>query len=544
MSKPIPIDVLAAARNCILQAMKADAGGTALPEVPPAVLNQAIESMRTNNPPPAGGISLVDKTATLLKTIIKELYDPFRAALATGRIERPFVEGGGLRLKTAAALPLATETPAVFLIEEYRLTSFLGRYGLGRTLTAMSLFPGEETTIRLKSWRNSSTTRTDTSSVIDSEEKEISNRFSEKVSQESSNTTTVQEKSSWEVAGSASADWGVAKASVSGGASAETQTGREHFARIATEQVGENAREARSHRKTEVGASTTTSVAEGEEESIERVIRNINLRRTLNFIFRELNQEYVTRLHMTGIRFAYAIPGKAGTWTEYTLDEFPTLLDIAIVQPRRKQVAADILATVATVHDLALKPVYPLQLIKVAPNGSLTVSELKPIANTANGLNPDDMPVKGSRRSLRWKPGPLSPANADPSTDPQTEADPHAVDGVLSSQQFNVMPTGAIVVDAALGKQDALDYYAIQSQNEQLAEIKAANRRETLLNEALALLEPEQRVRAYAEATFGPPSQKASQFTTSEPVRDGAAPRGDGEVVPRTEGGEVAGSDR
>ena len=43
---------------------------------------------------------------------------------------------------------LQDSTCALFLSEDYRLTSVLGRYGGGRTLSTISRLPGEETAIR------------------------------------------------------------------------------------------------------------------------------------------------------------------------------------------------------------------------------------------------------------------------------------------------------------------------------------------------------------------------------------------------------------
>jgi hypothetical protein len=507
MTAPIPIDVLATAQNLIRQAIAADASGTALPPVPDAMLSQAIEGWRTSNPAPQGAVSLVDKAASLLNMIIKDLYEPFRTALPNGRIDRPRVTDAGLSLETVAAIsPIPAN--ALFLIEEYRATSFLGKYGVGRTLSTMSLLPGEETTIRLKTWRNTSTTRTDTSSVVDSEDVTVSDRFADQLSKETTDTATQQASTSWHVEASASASWGWGSADLSAGASGETQTGRESFARTASEQVRENAREARSQRKTEVTTSSTTAVTAGDEDSIERVVKNVNLRRTLNFLFRELNQEYITRLHLTGVRFAHCTPGKQGTWTEYPLTDLPKLLDRLILPAKRQSVAASILGVVATIHDRGLAPVQPLQLVTVGPGGAFTVTDLKP---TANGLNQAEMPIKGSGRFVRWKPGPLAPAGANPENDPQTPADRLAVDGVLLSEQSIVMPTGAILVEAVLGERDAVDDCVMRAQEAELAASEARNGRESLLNAALADLEPEERVRAYAEATFGPDGSQQSQ---------------------------------
>jgi hypothetical protein len=470
-----------------------------------AMLSQVIEAWRINHPVPDGCVSLVDQLASLLKTMVRDLYDPYRAALPTGRIMRPVKSGATVTLETAAAVQGQL---AVFLIEEYQLTSFLGKDGVGRTLTTLSLLPGEETTIRFKTWRNTSTTRTDTASVVDSEEQEVSEEFATKLEHESSETTTRAEASSWSASASAKAEWwGVASVEASAETSGDIQTGRENFARTAAEEVAKNARVARSNRKTELATSTTTTTVTGAEDSVDRIVKNVNLRRTLNFLFRELNQEYVTRLHLTGIKFAHCTPGKDGTWTEYALADLPELLHRLIVESQRPKVAAMALSPTVTVYDQDMRPVHPLQLLTVDGDGSPTVTELKPAGGM---LNLNDMPVKGSGRFVRWKPGPLAPAGAEP---PDSD---HAVDGVLLSEQSIVMPTGTIVVDAALGAYDALDEYAMRAQEAQLVASEVANQREALLNEALGKLDPEQRVQAYAQATFGPANPDNAELVTPE----------------------------
>jgi hypothetical protein len=42
-----------------------------------------------------------------------------------------------------------------------------------------------------------------------------------------------------------------------------------------------------------------------EETSFERVIENVNVSRTLNFVFRQVNQEFISLYHLTDVRIAY-----------------------------------------------------------------------------------------------------------------------------------------------------------------------------------------------------------------------------------------------
>jgi hypothetical protein len=497
MTSAIPIDLLNAFENCIRAAITKD--DTALPPASEYALRQEIDRWRSNTASPPSGATLeYDNALARLTAMARDLYEPFRQALTSGRILRPMVTNGAFLTEPVAVAPQGSRE--LFLIEDYRLTSFLGRYGIGRTVSTLSLLPGEETAISLKTWATTSTTRTDTSSVVDSEDNEVSNKFASTLATEATDTQTQQDASAWNVAASAEAKFIWGSASVSAGASGQSQSDREQFARTATEQVSENARKARSARVTQVTSSTTTSITTGQEDVTERLLRNVNLRRTLNFMFNELNQEYVTRLHMTGVRLAEATPGEQGTWTEYPLSQLSDLLHDAIKSQYYTEVATNVIGAIATVNDHALTPVHPLELLTVNADGSITAMTV----TSATQLGPDLLPLPGTRNSLRWRPGPLAGAGSTT----QQKDDQFAVDGVLLSEQKIVMPTGSVIVDAALGKHDALDEYAMRAQEAQLRDSENSARRERLLNDALCALKvPAERVRAYAEATFGADGQ-------------------------------------
>ena len=61
-----------------------------------------------------------------------------------------------------------TVTPRVYLVETYRLSSFLGVYGAGKTIKTFSLFPGEKTKISVKTYAKRETDAKDASSILDS----------------------------------------------------------------------------------------------------------------------------------------------------------------------------------------------------------------------------------------------------------------------------------------------------------------------------------------------------------------------------------------
>ena len=107
-------------------------------------------------------------TATsVLATVRGVSDDAIRANLRSGRV--PYViktATGGTTLTFADVGTIPS--PAIYLVETYRMSNFLGDYGAGRTVGTFSLLPGEKTKISITTYKSSTTTEADTSSVFDS----------------------------------------------------------------------------------------------------------------------------------------------------------------------------------------------------------------------------------------------------------------------------------------------------------------------------------------------------------------------------------------
>src|SRR3569833_2089285 len=58
--------------------------------------------------------------------------------------------------------------PSLLLVEYCRLSSFPARYGAGRTIKTFSLLPGEKTRIRVNTYKRSSQSVAQSSSILDS----------------------------------------------------------------------------------------------------------------------------------------------------------------------------------------------------------------------------------------------------------------------------------------------------------------------------------------------------------------------------------------
>ncbi|MGH3448659.1 MAG: hypothetical protein ACRDP4_13655, partial [Nocardioidaceae bacterium] len=290
-----------------------------------------------------------------------DLVKQFTAAAQQGTVLVPTVDGSGKGVVTEAP-ETPDPAPALFLVEKYDVSSFLGDYGMGRTIRTFTLLPGESTTIRLKTWQSSKESIKQSSSIIDSSEQSAKERFANKMQDETTDKRTRSDSQSWAVEAEASASWGFGSASVKASAEGEYHSGREQFARSATEAVSEHARDSSSKRQLSVTSSAETETETGEETSIERAISNVNMRRVLNFVFRELNQTYTTKLHLTNIWVAFT-NGRENTWRQVPVAGLRGLLTEFLRPEKVDETAQRILKVAGLVFDADDVPVRVLEVV-------------------------------------------------------------------------------------------------------------------------------------------------------------------------------------
>ena len=411
--------------------------------------------------------------------VLDGLASRFVAAANEGRVLSPVPGPGGTDVTDTVPVDAQPE-PQLFLVEKFAISSFLRDYGMGKVVKTFTLLPGESTTIRIKTWRSTKQSRKDSSSIIDSQEQEAKERFETTVQSETTDKTTTSQEEKWSVEASASATWGWGKASVKVAASGEYQSGREQFAKQVSSAVGEDARRASSKRELSVTSESEVSLEEGSEEVIERTISNVNVRRVLSFVFRELNQEYVTHLHLTDILVAYS-NGMDGVWRQVPISGLRGLLAEVLKDQnsKREAIAREILKFASIAFDANDEPVQTLELITYEKtDDSFTVS---PVPKNLAGM--PEPPTEG--KFYRFKRGFLG----------QT-----LVDGVLLSSQKIVMRTDSVIVEALLGESDALDAFAMEIQAAAATEKSLQNQREILLQDTLAAVQdPEVRAELAAK---------------------------------------------
>lgn len=379
------------------------------------------------------------------------LHNKYLQQLALGKLERLNVHwGGGV---TSAPTEMAADPePRLFLVEVWGISSFLGNYGVGRTVKTMTLLPGETMTIRVRTWRATSSSRTQGSSIVDSHTTEAAEKFGEEMQRQTTDKATRSKSESWHAEAEASASWGFGSAKVSGGGAGDYHSGTEAFAQKARDTTEEHARKASESRQNTVTSSSEESEKSEDETVTERTIANVNMRRTLSFVFRELNQEYITKVHLQDVRVGFT-NGQPGTWREVSLSGLKGLLDEVLRQkvligPQvslQNRVAKDILATIAVRFDHRDLRVPMLEEIERDAEGAYTPK----VVQSVKDINPLE-----ASRYYRMRRGALNQEGAD-----------WPVPGVVTQEMKIVMRTDSIIAEALLGQSDALDDFAMAAQS-------------------------------------------------------------------------------
>ena len=348
--------------------------------------------------------------------------------------------------------------PRIMLVESHRLSSYLGAYGVGRVLSTMSLLPGEKTRITVRSYTRESTKRAEASSILDSFTQESADDFETAMQSEQSQKDTSAESFEYHAEAEAEGVWGWGRAKVSGGVKGATSSSREEFAKNSSSAVSKHAQKASAKRDIQINSTSEATAEAGQEQEIVREIENINVSRTMTFVFRQMNQEFVTIHHLTDLRLAF-FNGDSTRTREYTLPELDDLLNDVIVPAKREDVRKAIEAEIGNILDYrGLAPTACGVDGKPAPAGRAFV-EQKSVQNQA-----------GQEQRKYWSfARDLYSIYADDRTNIKS------IQGIILNVSKNAMRTDGLIVDTILGGGDGLDAYSHGLQDEKIRRTRLDN---------------------------------------------------------------------
>lgn len=379
--------------------------------------------------------------------------------------------------------PVPKARPRLVLLESYRLSTFLGRYGAGRTIKTLTLLPGEKTKISIKTYKKTESEAKSASSILDSFTRESADDFERAVGSETSDKRSETENFEYHAEAEASASWGFGSAKVSGGVRGGSTSAREEFAKNVSNATEKHASKASAKREVNVNTSFQVTESAGEETAVEREVENVNVSRTLNFVFRQMNQEFLTLLHLVDVRVGF-FNGLPDSKIEVPLSRLDELLEEVVVAEERTAVRGAILAQVRSISDYR-------------DHQHEDFVEFHSTDGTAEAVNGE----AGYWRVSRTK---------------EMEVDGHRVPGVVVAASRNVVRTDGVVAEAMLGQADALDDYSKGLQDEAVVEkqLENANRRleNSRIETALEILRAGDQERASLFPTlFRPPAEPSRE---------------------------------
>lgn len=337
--------------------------------------------------------------------------------------------------------------PHLYIIEHYRVETYLGNYGAGETVKTFSLLPGEKTTISIKTYKQSQTTRKDSRNVLDSFDKETATELERMLMATADSSVTRDRSGSISDTMSLSATIPVKAATI--GASntrnlnASAKTIRADALKLVNKVIGKQVQKSVSSRKIDVETEITRTETSSMEQSIVRVLENINKSRVLNFVFRQLNQQLITVTYLEDVSFLF-MNGYPESTRRADLATLKDLIDEIIVANKQTQVFNDIINHLHNIEDCngASKSYIKKETISYHDIFTQSVNNVDVyVQDTDITMN---IPETGSFTN-----------NGQDIT----------IKGIITDISQRVVPTDSLIVDALLGQGEALDCFNLKLQD-------------------------------------------------------------------------------
>lgn len=330
--------------------------------------------------------------------------------------------------------------PQLFLEYDLMMCSYLGNYGAGKTVGTFSLLPGEKTTISIRTYKDLSTSRSRAENVLESSSQNSVNSLQNQIQSQTVSNTDTSFSGSYTAESSASISIPIFSSSTAGvGASASGEKHLSTATTIINNAVSQTVEEANSHREININSTVNEQYNIGEETSTIRELENINLSRTLNFVFRQLLQEYITITWLRNIKFGYTT-GLPGSTIIVQSQQAKDFLNGIIVPEHIDEAYAMFVDQASFVFNYIEDPkaFFECRTFTTPPT------------NCCDGTS-----TQGHTKCL-W----LRMRNLTDSFENIT------VPGIILNVDKHVLKTSSVIVDALLGQGEALDCYNTHTQQQ------------------------------------------------------------------------------
>lgn len=358
--------------------------------------------------------------------------------------------------------------PAFFVIEEYKTSSFLGDYGAGETVNTFSLLPGEKHTISIKTFRQKTSTATRSDNVMDSFSQSSAAEFENTVQEEKQSSTSFTKNKTRE----ASLTLNLSKipllkgvtGALGGKASKSTTEVRTSNTNSLSKALQKHTDSTNSSRTITVNSTTSDTLTQSVEESTQREIVNPNLSRVLNFVFRQLLQEYVSITYLSDIKIAFS-NGYPGSFKMVSIEELDSLIEEMIVKEHWQEVRDKIFNEYNQIENYKGDAQTFIQK-------SLTRGWDSPAPQTGQPI-PQEITYLHKKKTI------VGHYTYDGADGPRQ----FNVDGPILNVDLNTLRTDSLIVDALLGQGEALDCFNSHAQDAKTQALYIENSNKELAND-------------------------------------------------------------
>lgn len=353
----------------------------------------------------------------------------------------------------------AAAKPALFMIETFRVETYLGNYGAGETVKTFSLLPGEKTTISVKTYKQTVKNKKDISNVLDSFNQETSNELEKMLESEASSSKEKERSGEIGIQTTLSATLPVKaiKVGVSSivNMKASAKNVRKESQKTLSRSISKQVQKSAVNRKVEVNTERSETETNSEEISTIRILENINKSRVLNFVFRQLNQQMITVTYLDNVSF-YFSNGYPESVRKCGLAELKDFLEEILVSAKVEPTFKDIINSLHNYDDYAgnLKPFVERLTQQYQDIFTIPPTNISHESFVRNSNLLSEIPNTGSF-----------------SQDGQNIT----VNGVITDISYRTLPTDSVIVDALLGHGEALDCFNLHLQEAAIQEAKLNN---------------------------------------------------------------------
>ena len=373
--------------------------------------------------------------------------DYMSVRIKQGYMPVPFRRFSGVLDVRYIAKPIAPK-PELSIVLHFKICSYLGDYGAGQTIKTFSLLPDERTDISIKHYLRNEIIKKQTQHILDSFSSEAADELQHTVDDERTQTTGSSDTSSstknFNGGISASLDLGIFK--IGGNAGAGATNGSSFTSSLQDQikhldsSITKHVAKADTLRQIDINIESVNNFTAEEEETIKRSLYNPNKSRVLNFVYRQLLQEFFTITYLDNVTFSYT-NGYQEHNKNCNLADLETMLSEILVD------------SVAVQNEVNKIYTYLCNIIDYTG----TKQSFIELVNEDNGncINPSMPHITNSYVRKRHT---VDPVTGD-LTELQNTYKGKTVNGIILSVKHRITRTSSLITDAVLGQGEALDCY-------------------------------------------------------------------------------------